>query len=153
MNDDASATVRKLLVEKQGVPEHKVTPDVRILHDLGVDGDDAGELFQALHEKFGTDFTELSQQWQTFFSTEGVSPRAMLLGIPSIIVCGGVAGGLGAAMHWPKIVAGGLALGLFACGIWLFSRFFGRDLRPLTVAGLEEIIKAGRWPSDPANVR
>lgn len=36
MNDDPSVTVRKLLIERQGVPEGKVMPDARILHDLGV---------------------------------------------------------------------------------------------------------------------
>ena len=44
MNDDPSVMVRKLLIEGQGVPERKVTPGARILHDLGVDGDDAGEI-------------------------------------------------------------------------------------------------------------
>jgi acyl carrier protein len=152
VNDDPSATVRKLLVEGQGVPEGKVTPEARILHDLEVDGDDAGELIQALHERFGTDFTELNEQWLVFFNTEGISPRAMLLSIPLIVVCGGLAGILVAALHWPKIIAWGLALALPLGGGWLFSRWFGRELQPLTVNGLAEIVEAGRWPSDPADV-
>ena len=152
MTDDPSATVRKLLIEGQGVPETKVTPHARILHDLGVDGDDAGELFQALHTQFGTDFTELERQWRMFFNTEGASPRAMLFGIPAIIVCGGAAGGLVGALHWPKIIALGLALALLVGGGWLFSRWFGRDMQPLTVTGLAEIVRAGHWPADPADV-
>lgn len=153
VSDNPSATVRKLLIEGQGVPERKVTPDARILHDLGVDGDDAGEIFEALHERFGTDFTELNRQWRVFFNTEGSSPRAILIGIPAIIVCGGAAGALAAALHLPSIVAWGLAIALLLSGGWLFSRRFGRELRPLTVAGLAEIVQAGRWPSDPADVR
>ena len=153
MSDDPSEAVRKLLIEGQGVPEHKVTPNARILHDLGVDGDDAGEIFEALHERFGTDFTELNRQWRVFFNTEGASPRAILIGIPAIIVCGGAAGALAAAWHWPSIVAWGLAITLFVGGGWLFSRWFGQELQPLTVAGLAEIIQAGRWPTDPADVR
>ncbi|WCT73186.1 hypothetical protein PQ455_16425 [Sphingomonas naphthae] len=153
MNDDPSVMVRKLLIEGQGVPEGKVTPDARILHDLGVDGDDAGEIFQALHERFGTDFTELTSQWRVFFNAEGASPRATLWGITAIIVCGGSAGALVAALHWPTIVAWGLALALLVGGGWLVSRWFGRELQPLTVAGLAEIVRAGRWPSDPADVR
>jgi acyl carrier protein len=58
VSDDPSTTVRKLLIEGQGVPEGTVTPDARILHDLGVDGGDAAELFEALHERFGTDFKD-----------------------------------------------------------------------------------------------
>lgn len=153
MNDDPSVMVRKLLIEGQGVPEGKVTPDARILHDLGVDGDDAGEIFQALHERFGTDFTELTRQWRVFFNAEGASPQAMLWCITTIIVCGGSAGALVAALHWPTIVAWELALVLLVGGGWLVSRWFGRELQPLTVAGLAEIVRAGRWPSDPANVR
>jgi hypothetical protein len=145
--------VRKLLIERQGVPKRKVTTNARLLHDLGVDGDDAGEIFEALHERFGTDFTELNHQWRVFFNTERLSPRAILIGIPAIIVCGGAAGALAAALHWPSIVAGGLTMALFVGGGWLFSRWFGRELQPLTVAGLAEITQAGRWPSDPANVR
>jgi hypothetical protein len=122
------------------------------LHDLGVDGDDAAEIFEALQDRFGTDFTELNRQWRVFFNTEGASPRAILIGILAIIVCGGAAGALVAALHWPSIVAWVLAIALFVGGGWLFSRWFGTELQPLTVAGLAEIIQAGRWPSDPADV-
>jgi acyl carrier protein len=86
VNDDPLKAVRKLLIEGQGVPERKVTPDARLLHDLGVDGEDAGEIFDALHDRFGTDFTELHSQWRIFFNTEGASPRAILIGILAIMV-------------------------------------------------------------------
>lgn len=152
MTDDPMATLRKLLIEDQGVPEGKVTPHARILHDLSVDGDDAGEVFHALHERFGTDFTELNRQWRFFFNTEGASPRAILFGIPATIVCGGGASVLVAALHWPKFLTVIVALALFIGGGRLFSRWFGRDLQPLTVDGLAEIVRAGRWPSDPADV-
>lgn len=153
MTDNSSAAVRKLLIEGQGVPVAKVTPHARILHDLGVDGDDAGELFQALHAQFGTDFTELNRQWRMFFNTEGASPRAILIGISAVIVCGGAAGALVGILHWPKITALGLALALFVGGGRLLSRWFGGDMRPVTVSGLSEIIQAGSWPADPAEVR
>lgn len=149
VSENASAAVRKLLIEGQGVPERRVTPDARILHDLGIDGDDVREIFGALHGRFGTDFTELNRQWRVFFNTEGSSPRAILIGIPAIIVCGGAAGALAAALHLPPIVAWGLAIALLVGGGRLFSRWFGRELRPLTVAGLTEIVQAGRWLSDP----
>lgn len=153
MTDTSMATVRKLLIEGQGVPEADVTPNARILHDLGVDGDDAAEIFQALHERFGTDFTELNRQWRVFFNTEGASPRAILLSIPAIIVSAGGAGILVATLHWPKFLTVVLALALFIGLGWLFSRWIGRDLQPLTVSGLAEIVRAGRWPTNPADVR
>jgi hypothetical protein len=152
VSDDPAVIVRKLLIEGQGLPARRVTPDARILHDLGVDGDDAAEIFEALQEQFGTDFTELNRQWRVFFNTEGASSRAVLIGIPVIIGCGGAAGALAAALHWTSIVAWGLAIALFVGGGWLFSRWLSRQLQPLTVAGLAEIVQAGRWPSDPADV-
>jgi ribose/xylose/arabinose/galactoside ABC-type transport system permease subunit len=150
--DDPMTTIRKLLVEGQGVPDAKVTPHARILHDLGIDGDDAGEVFDALHIQCSTDFTELNRQWRVFFNTEGMSPRAMLFGILAIIVCGGGSGALVGALHWPKIIAVLLTLAMLAGCCLLFSKWFGRELRPLTVNGLSEIVRAGRWPADPADV-
>lgn len=152
MSDDPSEVVRKLLIEGQGVPERKVTPDARILHDLGVDGDDASEMFEALHERFGTDFSELNRQWRMFFNTEGASLQAILIGILAVLVCGGAAGMLAAALDWPTI-AWALAIALSVCGGWLVSPWLGRELEPLTVAGLAEIVQAGGWPSDPSDVR
>ena len=109
--------------------------------------------FEALHERFGTDFSELNRQWPMFFNTEGASPRAILIGIFAVLVCGGAAGMLAAALDWPTVAAWALAIALLVCGGWLFSRWFGRELQPLTVAGLAEIVQAGSWPSDPADVR
>lgn len=153
MTDDPTETVRKLLIAGQGVPEAKVTPQARILHDLGVDGDDAYEVFRALQARFGTDFTELNRQWRTLFNTEGVSLRSMLVGVIGIIIIGGGTGALVAALHWPKIVGVMLALTLLVGFSRLLSRWFGRDLRPLTVEGLAEIVREGRWPANPADVR
>lgn len=153
MDDDPTAAVHRLLVNGHGVPARKVTLDARIVHDLGVDGDDAAELFEELHKRFGTDFDALEVQWREFFNTEGASPHAILFGIPAVIIFGAVAGIISAVWHRPKIVAVLVALLLLVAGSWLLSRWFGRELRPLTVGGLAQIVEAGRWPADPGNVR
>lgn len=153
MDDDPTAAVHRLLVDGQGVPARKVTRDARIVHDLGVDGDDAAELFEELHERFGTDFGALEGQWREFFNTEGASPRAILFAIPATIIFGAVAGIISAVLHWPKLVAVLLALLLLVAGSRLLSLWFGRELRPLTVGGLAQIVEAGCWPTDPGNVR
>lgn len=153
MDDNPTAAVHRLLVDGHGVPARKVTRDARIMHDLGVDGDDAAELFEELHKRFGTDFGALEGQWREFFNTEGASPHAILFGIPAIIIFGAVAGIISAVWHWPKLVAVLLALLLLVVGSRLLSRCFARELRPLTVRGLAQIVEAGRWPADPGNVR
>lgn len=153
MYDDPTAAVHRLLVDGQGVPARKVTRDARIVHDLGVDGDDAAELLEELHKRFGTDFGELEGQWREFFNAEGASPRTILFGIPAIIMVGAVAGTISAVLHWPKLVAMALAFLILVVGSWFLSRWFGKKLRPLTVGGLAQIVEAGRWPADPGNVR
>jgi hypothetical protein len=153
MDDDPAAAVHRLLVDGHGVPAHKVTLDARIVHDLGVDGDDAAELFEDLHRRFGTDFGALEDQWREFFNTEGASPRSILYGIPAVIIFGAVAGNISAVWRFPKVVAVLLALCVLAAASWLLSRWFGKELRPLTVGGLSQIVEAGRWPADPGKVR
>lgn len=153
MDDDPTAAVHRLLVDWHGVPAGKVTRDARIVHDLGVDGDDAAELFEELRKRFGTDFGALEGQWREFFNTEGSSPRAVLFNLAAVIIFGAVAGIISAVWNWPKLVAIVLAFLLLVAGSWVLSYWFGRELRPLTVEGLAQIVEAGRWPADPGNVR
>ncbi|PAX06370.1 acyl carrier protein [Sphingomonas lenta] len=150
---DYVAAIRDLLIREHGVPDTDVTLGARLLHDLGVDGDDAAEVFQALHQQFGTDFAALDDQWREFFNTEGASPIRILIGIPVILICGGLAGVLVAALHWPEFLAIIAALALFLAVGWSFGRLFGKPLRPVTVGGLAEIVRAGQWPTNPDEVR
>lgn len=76
---DPLETITNLLVEDHGIRWAKLLPSARLWHDLGVDGDDASELFQRLHEWYGTDFSPLNRQWGVFFNQEGESLRAILL--------------------------------------------------------------------------
>ncbi|WP_277981520.1 acyl carrier protein [Sphingomonas phyllosphaerae] len=116
MDDDPTAAVHRLLVDEHGVPPRKVTRDARIVHDFGVDGGDAAELFEELHKRFGTDFGSLDVQWRELFNTEGASPRAILVGISAIIIFGFVAGIISAVWHWPKLLAVLLVLLLLVAG-------------------------------------
>lgn len=151
--DDPTTEVRRLLIEEQGVSSSKVLPSARIVHDLGVDGDDAAELIDALRSRFGTDFSALEEQWGTFFNVEGVSPKAFLISIPVIVIAAGSAGVLAARYHWPTIAAVAATIVLLLVLARIYARWFGTILTPVTVSGLAEIVKSGHWPSDPANVR
>jgi hypothetical protein len=150
--EDPLTTLRTLLIEKQGVPAAKVAPEARIVHDLGVDGDDASDLLNELHVRFGTDLSALERHWSQFFGVEGAGPKSMLIGVPAIIIGGAGAGMLSAALGRPLHV--GVILGLlgFSGGLWLLMRR-RRRLRPVTVGGLVGIVRAGHWPFDPADVR
>ena len=153
MSDDPATQLRMLLMEKHGIRAAKITPEARIVQDLGVDGDDAAELLHDLKVRFGTDLSVLEDQWRDFFNTEGSSPRAILSSIVTTVICGVAAGALVAFLNWPKIIALPLVIGLVLAKWWLIGRWFRKELRPLTVAGLSEIVSAGRWPHDPTRVR
>ncbi|NQZ53844.1 MAG: DUF1493 family protein [Piscirickettsiaceae bacterium] len=47
----------KLISEESGVPISKISGESTLLGDLGLDGDDAWELFDKCHEKYGLDLT------------------------------------------------------------------------------------------------
>ena len=57
----------RLVAEKTGVKPAKLTMESRLVHDLGVDGDDAAELISAFEEEFGVDMSsfELSTHLRT----------------------------------------------------------------------------------------
>ncbi len=52
--------------------------DSRLQDDLGLDGDDAFELFEKFEKKFETDCSALWSQWDSHFGPEGASPRWLL---------------------------------------------------------------------------
>ena len=53
----AEPEILKLVVEQTGVIPVKVKSSSRLLHDLGMDGADAVDFFNAVQERFGTDLT------------------------------------------------------------------------------------------------
>src|SRR5262245_9354472 len=50
--------VATLVAHETGAARSSLRPETRLLHDLGVYGDDVDELLQALSERFGVDFSE-----------------------------------------------------------------------------------------------
>jgi hypothetical protein len=51
----------------------KITPHLTLNDDLGMDGDDAVEFFEAFAEKFSVDLKQLGEEWNLYFNPEGVS--------------------------------------------------------------------------------
>ena len=50
--------VKKIVVEQLGVSEDQVTPEAKIIEDLGADSLDQVELIMALEEAFGSDIPD-----------------------------------------------------------------------------------------------
>lgn len=55
VTDDPIAAVRDFLVRQTGVRAAAVTPEARLVEDLGVDGDDLVEAMEAFFPRFGVD--------------------------------------------------------------------------------------------------
>ncbi|MBP7051886.1 MAG: DUF1493 family protein [Phycisphaerae bacterium] len=59
MSADVARRVCKIVGEVTGVASEKIGLSARLRQDLGVDGDDVDDLFLALRDEFGTDFSGL----------------------------------------------------------------------------------------------
>ena len=152
--DDPIDAITGLLRDEHGIPEAKLLPLARLAQDLGVDGDDVSDLLSRLHDRFGTDFSALDEQWTEFFHTEGASVRSIaltfLLLIPTTVVTVVIA----AAMKLSTGFAGTLGVILFfSCWLAIGWLFPGRAKRPVTILGLAEVVRAGAWPTDATSVR
>ncbi|MEA3388902.1 hypothetical protein [Sphingobium sp. CCH11-B1] len=146
--------ITDLLVKDQGVRRAKLLPTARLWHDLGVDGDDASDLFQRLHEQYGTDFSKLNQQWDIFFNREGASPRDILLTMLLLISSTALTLCIAMPLKLSTGFAGAIGVVVFfAIRIALGYLLPGRPKRPVTIEGLVEVVQAGAWPDDPVNVR
>lgn len=115
--------------------------EARLLHDLGMDGDDAVEFFSMLQDEFSTDLQPLKARWHEHFGGE-FPPLAGWLAIAVAILAGFAAAklsGFGQPLLWALVIA----------GVWLLA-FRGRPLRgpemiPITVRDVLASVAAGRW--------
>ncbi len=151
---DPIGAITELLREEHGIPLAKLHPSARLAHDLGVDGDDASDLFQRLHERFGTDFSALNEQWTQFFNHEGASPRSILIALALMIPSTALTVWIAVGLDLSTNVGGVLGVVVFfASWIVLGRRLPGKPKRPVTIEGLADVIRVGAWPDDPTNVR
>jgi hypothetical protein len=113
----------------------------RLLDDLGLDGDDAAEFFNRVHERFGTDLTHLHSHWHEHFGSEGIPCTA----VPVIIVAA-LVGGLMGIVAGP-IAGTATAVAVLAGSIWALPRLGLADkMTPITVAQVVSAVEAGSWP-------
>jgi hypothetical protein len=144
--DTLKVEVLKLVVEQTGVVPEKVQLSSRLLHDIGMDGDDAVDFFNRVHERFGTDLTHLHEHWSEHFGPEGISCWYGLVIIPAAVVGGVVAGVAGLSTFWGVA----MALALLVALLWAVRRWGPPDRTvPVTVGEVVAAVEAGAWPSRP----
>ena len=123
----------------------------RLAHDLGIDGDDAWELFEAFGAEFEVNLEPLYRRWDEHFGPEGIPLR---IGLTGVAIASG-AGVAAAALGWPGWLA---IVAAFACVLgWMFGLrawpLGGPDLRPVTVGDLIYAASRGRWPEPEVTER
>ena len=141
---DVASEVFDLVAEERGVARDRVQLASRLLHDLGMDGDDAVDFFETVHDRFGTDLTNLHASWGTHFGSEGFSPWNGLIIIPTALIGGVIAGSAGLSGLW------GFAIAIALLVVWvLIMRRWGPPdkLVAVTVADVVQAVEAGAWPS------
>lgn len=143
-DNDLEARIHALILQQTDIRRPFCDTD-ELLDDLGLDGDDAVEFFDAYAETFSVDLTPLHARWRDHFGPEGfplsfglgmvlvgttVSVPLILMGLPEWLV---FALGMTAAFGW--------LIGLRA---WPLAR--GPRLVPITVSDLIHAARIGRWP-------
>jgi hypothetical protein len=109
-----------LVTEDRGVRRSKLTPSTTLSYDLGLEGDDAVEFFENFRQEFSVDLEPLEEDWDRYFSAEGVSP---LLVIPGVIVAFVFAELFRQVPEWLSLLLG-FVLGtvIFFRALWLFRK-------------------------------
>jgi hypothetical protein len=141
MTSEVQVEIMKFLVEEFGIRRSKLNPSSRLLHDLGIDGDDAVELFEKIHQRYGTDFTGLYQSWHAYFGYEGIGWRTGVLVIFIAGFFGAASGALGLAENGALTVA---FIGT-ATILWLAGVLSKPRMQPISVAEVVEAVERGAW--------
>ena len=127
-----------------GMSREEVRLDSRLLHDLGMDGDDAIEFFEKFSETFHVELDVLGNNWERHFGPEGLHP-AYIAFIAFVGVAVGIAGLLHEAVQIVPIWA--WCIPLVPAAIWSCVKTVGVDPRimPITVQDLVDAAIAGKW--------
>lgn len=132
-----------LVARTTGIRPEKIGLKDRLAEDLGIDGDDAVELFEAYETELRVDLSVLYASWNKHFGPEGF-PLPLGFGLVLVAsIVGGVAGGLNAPA-WLAVLVG-LAVGLF----WLIPLrawpLPTPESHPVRVEDLITAARSGRW--------
>ena len=136
-------SILAFVAKETGHNPKRLALNSRLVHDLGVDGDDAVELFEKFGEKYGVDLTALFQNWDQYFVPEGHR-----LGMGCMIAVG-VAAILGDLLHraYPPIPAWAWMIALPIACLFVHAKFFAEsaDCVPITIQELVDAAISRTW--------
>lgn len=142
VSTDMQSQVIDLVAQERGLPRDKVHLSSRLLQDLGMDGDDAVDFFNSVHERFGTDLTHLYELWGDYFGPEGFSCWNGLVIMPAAVI-GGVAAGL---LGLGALAGFGITIALLVLWFWTMKKWGPPDrMKTITVAEVVDAVETGAW--------
>lgn len=128
-------------------PVAEITPDLTLFADLGLDGDDAVEFFEAFETDFRPDLQALYARWGSHFGPEGWTLLDIGQVLSVIMVLAAPVTVLAALAGVPEWLA--ISLGMAAFLVWFLPLrmwpFRPKALSPISVQDLMTTAKAGRW--------
>jgi hypothetical protein len=148
---DLEDEMRRLLVERHGVPPGRIRPDARLAEDLLMDGDDARAFVAEIERRTGADFGPLWREWDGRFNPEGFGPRA---GFVVLAVAAGASALVLPALPIAEVgdVVKGFAVVAAVLGALALSVPLGAGLRrlrprlqPTTLAEVATAARRGSW--------
>ena len=150
---DLASRIQTFTAHERGMSIECIRLESRLSHDLGMDGDDAVEFFEAFGKSFSIDLAPLYKDWSRYFGPEwyiGLNWR-----LAPLVIFATAAGFLlsvkvGLLPQWVWTVS----LALIA--LFLFHRYrpyiLAAKMLPITVQDLIDAANAGKWIKPFPNV-
>jgi len=131
-----------LVSEQNGANRKKLSLDSTLSHDLGIEGDDAVELFQRFSDEFKVDLTQLEVDWHHYFAQEGLGPGTFLVAsVPPLLAA------FYCNLKFPRL--GWLTIVLMSVLWWLilysWIRLQGPRSPQISIQDLIDCAKARKW--------
>ena len=144
MQDGALEHALAFVAKELGEDMRKLRLETTLQGDLGMEGDDAVEFFQAFQKEFGVDLGRLWTDWHCYFLPEGMSiETGLILFVPGTVLSLLLTKYIPQISSWLCFLIG-FFLWLVVCLAWgrLFS---GPGLAQITIHDLVECVKSGSW--------
>jgi acyl carrier protein len=147
MDDSIQDRVFAFVVEHTGVRRETLMPNTRLGSDIGLDGDDALEFFQAFRKEFAVDITDLQLFWDRYFAPEGMTlSTGLLFAIPGLVF-----GVLFTHLfpHLPDWFCFALAYAFCLASLCYLGKWRHKKRFPqVSIQDLIDTAKSGRWTKE-----
>jgi acyl carrier protein len=144
--DDLEQRVIRFLADERALKSDEISLASTLQNDLGLDGNDAVELFDKFSREFHVDITPIKPIWNRYFGPEGI-PFLFGLGILGMMVMAATLASSLASL-WRGLPVWLTYVALLIAGLYLLWNEWRKRhlLTPISVGKLVQAARSGRWP-------